>query len=88
MEENITTISIQYTYTKNIGNFESEKLTASVARELDPGEKQEDAFQKEFLNCRQFVWKSLNLVYETDEKTEVQIQERLQERGTRRRRRT
>jgi len=79
-------ISVTYGYTKNMGDYESERLQVTVSREVDPGEEKEEAFQKEFIDCRQFVWKALSLVREINPQVEEQISEALQRRGRKGRR--
>jgi hypothetical protein len=39
-------ISVGFTYTKNLGNFESLKVDAGVVVTVDPGESEEEVYRK------------------------------------------
>jgi len=78
-------ISVQYGYTKNLGNYESERLQVGIERDLEVDETPEHAWAKEFANCSNFVHKALNLKCEPIIEDAAQpIQEALSRRARRR----
>lgn len=48
-------VRVSFSYTVNMGNYESAKLESSVDRELAPGEDLDSAMDTEFARCREFV---------------------------------
>ena len=77
-------ISVQYGYTKNLGNYESERLQVGIERDLEGDETPEKVWAAEFASCKDFVYESLNLKYEPSENAEQEVREALSRRGRRR----
>lgn len=77
-------ITVNYGLTKNLGNYESERLDVSIERDLDKNENPEVVWTTEFARCKKFVRTALNLDYEPSEETNQQLEEILNRRGRRR----
>lgn len=76
-------IQVKYGYTKNLGNYESERLDIGIERDLDENEDIKIAFTSEFAQCKKFIRTALNLDYEPNKETEQEIKEALTRRGRR-----
>ena len=75
-------IQVQYSYTKNLGNYESERLQVGIEEEILSNQK--EYWEEQFENCRRFVREALNLDYKPNEETGKEVEEMLARRGRRR----
>jgi hypothetical protein len=76
-------ISVQYSYTKNLGNYESERLQVGFEKDLDENESVDAAWSAGFLCCKEFVNNTLDLNYNPDEELKQQAQQMLSRRRAR-----
>jgi hypothetical protein len=52
-------ISVGFTFTKNLGNYESLKVDASVTITVEPGDDQDAIYAKAWANTKQQIKKGL-----------------------------
>lgn len=53
-------ITVGYTYTKNLGNFENVKVDAAVTISVEPGQNEEELYNKAFESMKKQVKNGLN----------------------------
>lgn len=53
-------IQVGFTYTKNLGNYESLKVDAHVKISVEPGEDMDELYQNAYQNMKQQIKKGLN----------------------------
>lgn len=53
-------IIIGFSYTANLGNYESMKINLGIERDLEKGEKFDEAFQYEFSEIQEMVINKIN----------------------------
>ena len=75
-------INVQYSYTKNLGNYESERLQVGIESD-EILSNPEGCWEREFKKCRAFVREALNLDYQHNEETGKEVEEMLARRGRR-----
>lgn len=56
---NAKEISVGYTYTKNLGNFENVKVDASVTITVEPGQDPDELYSKAYKSMKQQIKKGL-----------------------------
>jgi len=52
---NVKEITVAYTYTKNLGNFENVKVDASVTISVEPGQDTDELYDKAFTSMKKQV---------------------------------
>lgn len=53
-------ISVGYTYTKNLGNFENVKVDAAVTITVEPGQNLDELYEKAYDSMKKQVKNGLN----------------------------
>ncbi|MEK5330282.1 hypothetical protein [Lysinibacillus sp. FSL W8-0992] len=53
-------ITVGYTYTKNLGNFENVKVDTAVTISVEPGQNEEELYNKAFESMKKQVKNGLN----------------------------
>lgn len=53
-------INVAFTFTKNLGNYESIKVDAGVVMSVEPGEDTEEVCEKAWKNARQQIRRGLD----------------------------
>lgn len=56
---NAKEITVGYTYTKNLGNFENVKVDAGVTITVAPNENPDELYEKAYKNMKQQIKKGL-----------------------------
>ncbi|AJK89663.1 MULTISPECIES: hypothetical protein [Lysinibacillus] len=57
---NAKEITVGYTYTKNLGNFENVKVDAAVTISVEPGQDTDELYSKAFESMKKQVKNGLN----------------------------
>ncbi|MGE7951658.1 hypothetical protein [Lysinibacillus xylanilyticus] len=57
---NVKEITVGYTYTKNLGNFENVKVDAAVTISVEPGQNEDELYNKAFESMKKQVKNGLN----------------------------
>ncbi|MBG9756379.1 hypothetical protein J2B92_17310 [Lysinibacillus sphaericus] len=57
---NAKEITVGYTYTKNLGNFENVKVDAAVTISVEPGQNEDELYSKAFESMKKQVENGLN----------------------------
>lgn len=57
---NVKEITVGYTYTKNLGNFENVKVDAAVTISLEPGQEVDALYDKAYESMKKQVKNGLN----------------------------
>lgn len=57
---NVKEITVGYTYTKNLGNFENVKVDAAVTISVEPGQDVDALYDKAFESMKKQVKNGLN----------------------------
>jgi len=57
---NAKEITVGYTYTKNLGNFENVKVDAAVSISVEPGQNEYELYNKAFESMKKQVKNGLN----------------------------
>ncbi|MEK8196235.1 hypothetical protein [Lysinibacillus sp. FSL M8-0134] len=57
---NVKEITVGYTYTKNLGNFENVKVDAAVTISLEPGQDVDALYDKAYESMKKQVKNGLN----------------------------
>lgn len=70
-------ITVEYGYTKNLGNYESERMTASATVTVEKGNRVEDLYNESYLELQHFVHEKLGLtkVEKEEQKYELNNQD-------------
>ncbi len=58
---NVKEITVGYTYTKNLGNFENVKVDAAVTISVDPGQDADELYSKAYESMKKQIKKGLNV---------------------------
>lgn len=57
---NAKEITVGYTYTKNLGNFENVKVDAAVTISVEPGQNEDELYNKAYESMKKQVKNGLN----------------------------
>lgn len=57
---NAKEITVGYTYTKNLGNFENVKVDASVTISVEPGENVDELYDRAYESMKKQIKNGLN----------------------------
>lgn len=57
---NVKEITVGYTYTKNLGNFENVKVDASVTITVEPGQDVDKLYKKAYESTKKQIKNGLN----------------------------
>lgn len=58
---NVKEITVGYTYTKNLGNFENVKVDAAVTISVEPGQDVDELYNNAYESMKKQIKKGLNV---------------------------
>lgn len=66
-------ITVEYGYAKNLGNYESERVTVSATVTIDGNKNVENEMQNKFEQLKFFVHEKLGLIKEEKEESKYEL---------------